>query len=259
MPEQFILLLIIGISAGILSGLFGIGGGVIIVPALVTLVGFGLREACGISLAALLLPVGLFAVIIFRRAKSIDLRASLFIAIGLLTGVFGGAKLALYFDAGFMKILYGIFLFFIGLRFINPIERIRKLFGKEVKSVIEQQTKQIKWNEALLLGIFAGILSGLFGIGGGVIIVPVLVSMMKYDQKVAAGTSLGALLLPVGLPGVMVYLKAGTLSILSAAPVAFGLLLGAYLGAHIAVRVPSKLLKSAYGIFLLFIAIRFVL
>jgi len=87
-------LIIVGLVAGVFSGLFGIGGGIVIVPALVLLAGFPLVKATGTSLAAILLPVGILGVIAYYRAKVIDLRASVFIALGLLTSVAVGAWLA---------------------------------------------------------------------------------------------------------------------------------------------------------------------
>ena len=258
MPEHLIILLIIGLAAGVLSGLFGIGGGVFIVPALVTILGFSLHEAAGTSLAALLLPVGIFAAITFGKARLLDLRGATMIALGLMTGVFGGAKLAIFMQADYLKFLYGIFLLFVSYRYIDPINLTKMWMGKKIKLPEENYQTSAEWYKTFLLGLAAGILSGLFGIGGGVIIVPVLVSLFHYDQRVAAGTSLGSLLLPVGLPGVLVFLKAGAFSIYKAAPVALGLLIGAYFGAHIAVRVPSRHLKRAYGVFLLLIGLKYL-
>jgi uncharacterized membrane protein YfcA len=259
MPEHLIILLVIGLLAGVLSGLFGIGGGVFIVPALVTALGFSLHEAAGTSLAALLLPVGLFAAITFGKARLLDLRGSTMIALGLMTGVYVGAKLAIFMQADYLKFLYGIFLIFVSYRYIDPINLIKMWMGKKIPVYDENFVKSVKWYKTFLLGLAAGVLSGLFGIGGGVIIVPVLVSLFHYDQRVAAGTSLGALLLPVGLPGVLVFFKAGAFSIFKAAPVALGLFIGAFFGAHIAVRVPSRHLKRAYGVFLLIIGLKYLL
>ncbi|MCX6574192.1 MAG: TSUP family transporter, partial [Candidatus Aminicenantes bacterium] len=87
-------LILIGAAAGVFAGLFGIGGGIIIVPSLILLAGFPLVKATGTSLAAILLPVGILGVVAYYRAKIIDLRASAFLAAGLLTSVVVGAWLA---------------------------------------------------------------------------------------------------------------------------------------------------------------------
>src|SRR4051794_28975255 len=86
---------------------------------------------------------------------------------------------------------------------------------------------------ALALGFAAGILSGMFGIGGGLVIVPALVIFFGIGQKAATGTSMFALLWPVGLLGVFAYYRAGELSIPHGACIAIGLFLGAYFGAQI--------------------------
>lgn len=98
-------------------------------------------------------------------------------------------------------------------------------------------------------------MSGMFGIGGGVIIVPVLSTFFHYNHKIAIVTSFGALLLPVGLPGVICYCLAGQFDVLSAAPVALGLLIGAIFGANITIKLPSMIIRKSYGLFLFFIAL----
>ena len=100
--------------------------------------------------------------------------------------------------------------------------------------------------------------SGLFGIGGGAIIVPILITAFGFEQKKAAGISLIALLAPVGLPGAILYSQAGKFELVAAALVAFGLLTGAVFGAKISIGLPPKIVKRLYGFFLLFIAISFI-
>jgi uncharacterized membrane protein YfcA len=85
-----------------------------------------------------------------------------------------------------------------------------------------------------LLGLAAGVISGLFGIGGAVLIIPGLVLLLKMSQHAANGTSLGALLLPVGLLGFLQYYKRGEVNLAYAGIIAAGLFLGALLGAKLA-------------------------
>lgn len=110
-----------------------------------------------------------------------------------------------------------------------------------------------------LLGLGAGVLSGLFGIGGGIIIVPGLIYLFGLSQHKAQGTSLVALLLPVGLLAVLKYYKAGHVEIFSGLLLALGLFLGAYFGANIAESLPTPLLKRLFGGLFLIIAIRMLL
>jgi uncharacterized membrane protein YfcA len=105
-----------------------------------------------------------------------------------------------------------------------------------------------------VVGIAAGILAGLFGVGGGVVIVPALMLFAKLDQHTATGTSLGALLLPVGLLGAYEYYRRGQLNIAYAATIAAGLVLGAFLGAKFAGGISAVMLRRAFGAFLLLVA-----
>ena len=281
MPEHWVIVLAIGLAAGVLSGLFGIGGGVIIVPALAIFAGFTTVEAISTSLAALLLPVGAFAVVVYYRAKLLDMRSAALIAFGLITTTWLGAEITLSLPADTLKQAYGVFLLYVSWRFIEPIAVYNAYQARSEKTdhpesaVADDEASDesdeetavapgfadppaVPWYVILIVGLVAGIASGMFGIGGGAVIVPALVAILKYDQKLASGTSLGALLLPVGLPGVLRYSSEGVLDYGAAALVAFGLLVGALFGAKIALGLPSRTVKQMYGAFLVFVAVRFI-
>lgn len=261
--EVFLPLLLLGLGAGVFSGMFGIGGGVIIVPVLIVFVGFSTIEAVSTSLGALLLPVGIFAVIEYYRKDLIDVRASALIALGLLVTTLFGAIIAFNLDADMLKQFYGVFLLYVAWRFIEPRKLLKQLRGETVKAAAtiadaSADKPTTPWYTILMVGLVAGLASGMFGIGGGAVIVPALVAILHYDQKLAVGTSLGALLLPVGLPGVIYYYNEGVLELANAAPVAIGLAVGALFGARIALSLPSKTVKRLYGFFLLATGIWFI-
>ena len=108
----------------------------------------------------------------------------------------------------------------------------------------------------LIIGLGAGVLSGLFGIGGGIVIVPALLFFAKYQPQMATGTSLGALLLPVGALGAWQYWKAGNLEWRASLLIAIGLFFGAFVGARIAQQLPAPVLKKAFAVFLVLVAIQ---
>ena len=110
----------------------------------------------------------------------------------------------------------------------------------------------------LLVGGCAGVLSGMFGIGGGLIIVPVLIVMCDLDPKTAVGTSLFALLLPTGLLGVLEYWRRGELRFVPGLLIAFGIFCGAYLGARITGSISASTMKRVYAVFLIAVAIYFL-
>lgn len=107
-----------------------------------------------------------------------------------------------------------------------------------------------------VLGLATGVVSGLFGIGGGVIIVPALVLLLRLDQHTATGTSLGALLLPVGLLGVLEYHRRGQVNVPYAALLAVGLLVGALVGAKVAGDLSGVMLRRGFGVLLLLVSVK---
>lgn len=106
----------------------------------------------------------------------------------------------------------------------------------------------------LAIGIAAGVLSGLFGIGGGIIIVPALMYAAKMESQRAVGTSLGALLLPVGILGAVAYHKAGFIDVRASLLLAAGLAVGAYFGAQISLHLDATTLRKAFAVFLVLVA-----
>ncbi len=111
----------------------------------------------------------------------------------------------------------------------------------------------------LAIGLVAGVFAGMFGIGGGLIIVPALLFLVKLKEVEAIGTSLAALILPVGLLGAAEYYRNGFINIRYAGLVALGLFVGAYFGARITISLPPDLIRRLYGIFLLVIAARMLI
>lgn len=110
----------------------------------------------------------------------------------------------------------------------------------------------------ILLGFAVGILSGMFGVGGGVIIVPALILILGFEPKTATGTSLAALLLPVAVFAVISYAHAGHVNFRVAIPLAICLAIAAPFGAKIALSMSNKTLAQAFGVFLAVVALRLI-
>jgi uncharacterized protein len=113
-------LLAIGLVAGIAGGMFGIGGGLIMVPAMVLLLGMNQKLATGTSIAAQLLPIGILAAIVFHRSGNLNWRLALVVAVGLVVGNLLGALLANqpFISDEAMKRIYGAFLLIVGIRYL---------------------------------------------------------------------------------------------------------------------------------------------
>jgi uncharacterized membrane protein YfcA len=110
-----------------------------------------------------------------------------------------------------------------------------------------------------LIGLAGGVLSGLFGIGGGLVIVPAMILLFGMAPKQAVGTSLAALLLPVGILGALEYWRAGYIDVRLAVLLALGILIGAFIGARMAIGLPNELIQRAFGVLLVLIGLRLAL
>ena len=107
------------------------------------------------------------------------------------------------------------------------------------------------------IGLGAGVLSGIFGIGGGIVIVPALIYLAKFPPQQAAGTSLAALVIPIGAAiGALTYYKAGQLQVRDALLIAGGMAIGAFLGAQIATHVDATVLRRGFAGLMVVMAVK---
>jgi len=111
----------------------------------------------------------------------------------------------------------------------------------------------------LLLGLVAGTFSGLIGIGGAIIIIPVLVLLFGLSQHMAQGTTLALMVPPIGLLAAWTYYKAGSVDIKIAGLICLGFFLGGLIGARYATQIPDDILRKIFGVVLLVAAIRMIL
>ena len=111
----------------------------------------------------------------------------------------------------------------------------------------------------ILLGVVAGIFSGLIGIGGGIIIVPVLVLLFGLSQHTAQGTTLALMVPPIGLLAALAYYKQGFVDLKIAAFVCLGFFVGGLIGAKFAIAIPDQLLKRIFGVVLLAVSVKIIL
>lgn len=135
-----ILLILIGLAAGFLSGLVGIGGGIIIVPALVLLLGFTQKQAQGTSLGIMLLPIGILAVMQYYKQGYINVNYVLIVALAFVAGGFLGSKLALSLSDERMKKVFAIILFLISIKMLF-FDRSADKKNEVVKTSIESVEK----------------------------------------------------------------------------------------------------------------------
>jgi len=241
-----------GALAGVLSGLFGIGGGIVLVPLLGLLLGLPQQEAQGVTLAVLLLPVGLPAVLAYQRRFPIRWPLVVAMIAGFFPGVAGGAMAANRMAEIPLRVLFAAFLAAVALH------AWRGPGARAAEPLPGGRADRSDWN-GLWVGALGGFLSGLLGIGGGIVMVPLLTGVLRMDQREAQGTTLAVMLPPVGLPGVLVYARErGDLPWTLMAMVVAGFAMGAFLGARLAVRVPSARLSRAFAVFVMGVGVALV-
>jgi uncharacterized membrane protein YfcA len=129
LPQQTIVALtIIGLFAGMLSGFVGVGGGVIIVPALVFFLGLTQHEAQGTSLFVLMMPVVFLAVMNYWKAGNVNWKFGLIIATTFFIGAYFGSKLSLKMSTGMVKLIFGVFMLYVSIRLIST--GYQSVYGK---------------------------------------------------------------------------------------------------------------------------------
>jgi len=135
--QTILIIVLVGLAAGILSGLVGVGGGLIIVPALIFFLGFSQHSAQGTSLGLLLLPAGILAVIQYYKAGDVDIKAVAILAVGFVAGGYYGSKLALSLPQDIVKKIFAIFMLLVALKMLFLDKKIaEKIKSTEVESKI---------------------------------------------------------------------------------------------------------------------------
>ncbi len=241
-----------GLSGGLLAGLFGVGGGLVMVPLLGTILGLDQHRAQGATLAAMLLPTGLPAVLQYRQrgvASSLPLVGVLIL--GFLFGVTGGSLVANGIPSWLLRYGFAAFLLFLAIR--THLRRELPAVDREAEPL---EVQRGLWSQGLPIGALAGLVSGLTGLGGAVVVIPLLAARFRMTQHEAQLASLMMLLPPIGLPAVFIYSKAqGGLPWVIIGGVALGFAVGALAGAKVATRLPGGRLKQFFSVLLVAMAL----
>ncbi len=241
--------IVAGLIAGIAGGLFGVGGGVIIVPFLILALKFDQHKAQGTSLFSLALPVAALGMYNYYKEGNVQVEIGLTLAAGMALGSFLGSRLALAQSAKTMRQAFCVFLSVVAayLFFKSSILHAQ---------AIDHMSALPPWAfpVALLAGLLAGVTGGLFGVGGGVIAVPFLALALAFPQHVAQGTSLLALTLPVAGFGAYNYYKKGAVDMKSGALVSVGVVVGSFLGSTIALGLDPVTMQKAFSVFIVCMA-----
>lgn len=239
-----VLIVVLSLTVGVLVGLLGIGGGVILVPALLYLLHYDQHMAQGTSLFILLPPIGLGALREYWKNGEVDLRAGIYCAVGFLFGGYGGGMIAVPMPSSTLKMIFGCFLM------LSAVLLWRKTNG--ANTVEPHSAERPKGSVFRALGIFCaagicGVAAGMVGIGGGVLLVPLLSLLFGFSQHRAQGTSLIALIPPTGLLAFLAYWKAGYVDLHTGVLLIPGVFLGGILGGMLARRLNPRRMAEVFA------------
>ncbi|MCS7188412.1 MAG: sulfite exporter TauE/SafE family protein [Bacteroidia bacterium] len=235
----------LGLLSGVISGLVGIGGGTIIIPLLVLIMGYTQHVAQGTALLAFALPVFGWAAWNYYKHGRVDGHLALGVAGGIAVSSFFVARWVQEMRSELLTQVFAVFLIVVS---VWQFWRAGRSFS--FPSAGEGQKKgalyKVMWG--LIIGLAAGALKGLTGLGGGVIIVPLLVLLVKVDQHMAQGTSLLTMTLPVSFMAVIPYWQKGNVMVGVAFALALGILVGSAISSRIAQRIAGPHLARLFAI-----------
>lgn len=266
---EWILLLIIGLIAGTIGSLIGLGGGIIIVPSLLLMAGFDPRFqmitpqiAVGTSLF-LIIFTSLASTLTYAKQKRVDFESGLLFFVGSGPGAIFGAYITRFFHSGYFLIAFGLFMIFISIlmyvqkRVTIPAMRldVKRTFQDASGEVFHYGYHRIT---ALIVSFFVGVLSGMFGIGGGTLMVPMMVLLFRFPPHVATATSMFVIFLSA-ITGSAMHIWQGNVFWFAALFLAPGAWLGGQLGAYISARLSSRALLLLFRLALVLIAIQMIM
>jgi len=241
----FLATLALGLAVGVLVGLLGIGGGVVLVPALVYLFGYDQHLAQGTSLFILLPPIGLGALRQYWKSDQVDVRAGISCAIGFLLGGYVGGRIAVPMPSRDLRGVFGCFLVLAAIflsRKTQPAAQPTADLGPQ-----SRPDTPLRLLGILLAAASCGVAAGMVGIGGGVLLVPLLGLLFGFGQHRAQGTSLIALIPPTGLLAFLAYAKAGYVSWQTGFLLIPGIFLGGILGGEMARRLNPRRMRQVFA------------
>jgi hypothetical protein len=236
----------VGALAGALSGVFGVGGGILLVPGLVLVLGVDQRRASGTSLAAIV-PIATFGVIGYALQGEIDLAAGALLALGAVVGAPVGAALLHRLPVDRVRLGFAALLVVTAARLFFPLPDPTERGALTVVVALE----------LLALGVGSGLLAGLFGVGGGIILVPAQLLVLGIAPAVAKGTSL-LVIIPTALSGTAQNLRRGNADLRLAAVLGTSGLVFSFAGSYLSTALDPDVANALFAVLLLASALRMI-
>lgn len=236
---------ITGMLIGFLSGLFGIGGSIISTPILKTI--FSLPNLVALaSPLPVTIPTALAGIYAYWKKGFIHKKITVAVIAGGLPATIIGAYLTKYINSNWLMLLTGLFVVLTGFR----------LFKKSVKKASLQNNRSILL-KSILIGIFAGLFSGLLAIGGGIILIPAFILFLGLSMQESAAISLLCVAC-FAIPGTIVHWYLHHIDWFLVLCLSIGVIPAGYLGSYTAIKLKSSHLQKIFSIFLILFGIYFI-
>ena len=252
--EIWLLMLAGGFAAGVFGSLLGLGGGILIVPLLTLVFNLPLRDAVGVSLACVVATSAIGAVAFLERGVA-DLRLAMTLELFTAAGAIAGGLIAFALDEQLLAGLFALMLLYVAMTMVRRVFRPDpgEPPGGEIAGPGPPRNVPI----GAAGGVFGGVVSALLGIGGGVIMVPVIHLGMGVPLRVAAATS--TLMIAVtASASAIVYLVRGAIDPYVLGPTAVGVFVGALVGSRSAQRIDLRILRLLFIFVLAYTALLMV-
>lgn len=243
---QFLILGLLGLFGGALSGLVGIGGAAVFVPSLIYVAGWDIKEAVGASLVITVFTALSGTLRGIRSEDSVSWKTFALLSSVVAPSTLAGVAISRFSPETFVQLVFATFLLFIAY----PTARGRSQPSGDTR----------KMHPALMLlgGIGIGILAGLTGIGGAALMIPLMVLGFGLCFKPAIATSLAVNFL-TGIAGAAGYLGTGLVQLGSLPTLILGAVFGAWLGVGLRDRIPEILLRRGFALFMVAVAVRILI
>lgn len=265
-------ILLISMSAGVMGSILGLGGGIIVTPALTFLFDVDIQHAIGASLISVI-ATSSGAAVAYIRDGITNIRVGMFLEIATTIGAVTGAIIGGIIAPTLLYSIFGIFLIYSALLMmkkvkqelpgdvpLHPMAKTLKLQGEYYDKALKQHVFYNADNVYSGFGIMygAGVISGLLGIGSGSFKVMAMDIFMKLPLKVSSATS-NFMMGVTGAASAAIYLFRGDIDPLISAPVALGVLIGSTIGARIMQKLKSKTIRKLFIPILMYIGIQMIL
>lgn len=265
---EAVLLPILGLFVGIAAAMLGIGGGVFIVPALQLLplsLTFSPQMAAGTSLGMIVFKA-LSSTSGFAKQRRIDYKVGLLLAIITIPGALLGAILTEKISKELLIVIFALFLLYIASRMMFSYSSSTRSSSKPktgwARHLTDSDGKVFKYSTNIKFGLplsfLAGISSGLLGLGGGALMVPILYFALSFPMHIAVATS-GFTMVFTSISAVTAHLYLGNVQFGYTILLSVGVVVGAQIGTRVSKRVSSKNLKRIFGLLLVIVSIRMFL